>query len=823
MSVQTVFKKTALIGIATLVLPSLLAAGLPVQNSPADADRNQNAGLNGPSFDATSAAANSAVAASIDAAPANWNLSRLPQIALAAKSLSVKFKAPVFTDNPSGRALSELHSPFSLKKGALLQVKTQAGDLVRGTDANSEEVWTPSWYATAQAGNITALSPVLLHSVHPQASVSLFPGSRLKWTAEGSTAALGEKPGEWLAVAEWQDWYGVLAEPKDWVGENGISQPILLWMNSKDVLPAKSKLQNIMDSRSSLSTLQSKILTETLLAAGSPASAVKQLLGEPQVAETSANLNGQDTSRPLAGGQTWRYERPDGQFTVSFSKDGKLAAWKWILPAAGDSSAAGGTFTGGTFTGSMNGNPKLNVTSSEDFHFSYDFNPLPLASTLQVSPLWQSQGDLGYTYLLGGNDRALLLKGDDGGYSGMFENSSLYALDRATGRKLWQINTGFGTTDAIMDAERQEVTVYSNYDKETSRYVAQIRRIRLSDGKVLWTCKLPEGQNAQIAAAGGIIAVGDLNEPSADPAMLTALDAKTGQVKWKKKLNDRDYLLLNQGSGDPYLLVQQGLSLNALEPETGEAAWNMQGYGEQPDNPDRDSYFAGVNRVDPLEEQAPARWILLGNRWYLMNMKSSTILAEYPAKAGERFEALKDPRYLLIERKAAPSADVNAAAESRTAQTETAYYDAVEQRELWKLPGAADHAVLDGSTVYLMLNGLPAAVSAASGQILWQAAAAGQDNGTVNPTQFPDSGYVVLGPLLLMEYGPDLLVLNKQDGSVKGRLQNVAAGYVDLREKIARSGLLNLNGDSVYAGSANGIFTRFDAHALKSQLAAAAK
>ncbi|MNO05058.1 hypothetical protein D3C81_2262900 [compost metagenome] len=62
---------------------------------------------------------------------------------------------------------------------------------------------------------------------------------------------------------------------------------------------------------------------------------------------------------------------------------------------------------------------------------------------------------------------------------------------------------------------------------------------------------------------------------------------------------------------------------------------------------------------------------------------------------------------------------------------------------------------------------------------------------------------------LLYPFGSDLLVIHKQDGTVRGRIQNMTMGYAELRDLLTRNGTLNVSGDELYAGSANGGFSRF--------------
>ncbi|MGV2805562.1 PQQ-binding-like beta-propeller repeat protein, partial [Clostridium perfringens] len=186
----------------------------------------------------------------------------------------------------------------------------------------------------------------------------------------------------------------------------------------------------------------------------------------------------------------------------------------------------------------------------------------------------------------------LLLKGDDGGYSGMHDNSSLYAIDRGTGMKLWQEDAGFGWYTAVTDKERENVTMFSAYNPVVKDYVARVRHIRLSDGKVLGEVEPKNEFGLTMTAAQDTVVLDeplDLNETK---SLLSVLEQETGKLRWKKTLSG-EHRLLNQGTDDPYVLIEQNGQLTAYDPETGKAVWDYKVGKKFMDDPTQDPYFTG--------------------------------------------------------------------------------------------------------------------------------------------------------------------------------------------------------------------------------------
>ena len=163
-----------------------------------------------------------------------------------------------------------------------------------------------------------------------------------------------------------------------------------------------------------------------------------------------------------------------------------------------------------------------------------------------------------------------------------------------------------------------------------------------------------------------------------------------------------EHRLLNAGSGDPYVLVEQNGQLTAYDPVTGKAAWNVKVGKRVMDDPTQDPYFIGGYRYNPVSPvDMTTRWMPLGKEWVLLNTETGAREAVYPAREMERFEVLNE-RYLLVRRA------LNGEYFSGATAYESVLYDSLEDKEMWTVRGKAARGVIEGERVYLTLNGIPA-------------------------------------------------------------------------------------------------------------------
>ncbi|WP_459965900.1 outer membrane protein assembly factor BamB family protein [Paenibacillus sp. JCM 10914] len=695
--------------------------------------------------------------------------------------VTLQQRTALFPDRlTSSSNLQALKVSYYGGKGETYRISSVNGEMTQLESDSQGTIWVPSWYASQAARQVKEILPVSL-KMNNRTSVHLSPGSGLKWPVSIAGTSL-------TVVAQWKDWYGVLVSPAEWKEDYYIYRPALMWVQGKDITGKKTVPNGLLDGNSEVSIDVVRNITEFLFKKGTHASYVKKLLGEPQVKEASTNQE-QNSNLPMVIGETWRYEARDVHFTVTFSSSGKLTASEWIIPTTGAY--------------------ERRYSPGDDYEFTYSFAVIPPKKTIEASPAWRNQGNLNFTFLLEANEGVLLVKGDDGGFSGMHNHSSLYAIDRSTGKKLWQEDAGFGWYTAVADQERKHVTMFSAYNPAIKDYEARVRHIRLSDGKVLWEVKPKNAFGLTMTAAADVVILNEWLDMNGTKSVLSVLDQDTGKQLWKKTLS-KGHRLHNQSSNDSYVLIEQNGVLEAYNPKTGKAVWNYKVGRKEMNDPISDPYYTGGYRYDPV---APAdistRWMLLGSQWVLLNTRTGEREGTYPAQEMERFEVLNE-RYLLVQRALDGEYFTGATA------YESILYDSVEDKEVWTLKGRATHGVFDGERMYLTLNGIPAAVDQENGSLIWKMKTTLKANDDLS--HLVGSSLGVLDRYILLSLENDLMVLDKEDGKSLGRLHSVVTGNADLREQYARNGALSVTDQEVLVGTVNGAFIRYDAAELVEML-----
>ncbi|XEC92949.1 PQQ-binding-like beta-propeller repeat protein [Paenibacillus tarimensis] len=674
--------------------------------------------------------------------------------------------APIFPELPA-----EMNDPLTVRyygeKGYSLEVLAIEDQWVSANTSEVGKVWIPVWYGTEAAQDIIAEPPVRM-TLKPDARLSLFPDSFQQRGALENSDPI-------YSILRWEDWYGILLPPDPWYKGNQLYRAVLLWVHESDISGLEDT-NGLFAPDSTTPVDPIRHITEALLHRGMEQDIVLQILGAPHVIESSGTRN--QTGEPIRLSTIWRYERPDAHFTVTISEEGLLEEWNWILPMTDYGQARIGSY-------------------QHPSQYSYEFRGISPPFSIEMDWEWRNEGTFGYTYLMSATDDVLMLKGDDGGYSGMHYDSSLYAISRHTGETIWKVDAGFGGIWSFMDTGKEHVTVFTPYNPDQKEYLWQARHIRISDGKVLWNYEQPGAREfiAMARAKGTVLLYSQSSEKEA--GKLSVLDIRTGELKWHKTFEE-PYQILNRSAEDPYILLQHQDTLQALHPKTGKPQWRLK--ADQPLDEERmrfaDYFFEPY--VNPFDPDHSKRWIRLGMERLQIDVKSGLVNARCPIQLNEAVQAIDD-RYLLIQK---PLGDMEF---WKASLFKTGFYDTKTGMTLWTLPGMAHGAVIKGERVFMIVDGLPTAINKKTGEVEWQVQTSGFGS---NMNNYLFGRFTLLKERLLLPYGKDLLIIDKQEGLVLHRIQNVLFGYPDLRETETLNGLINRDGEAVYIGSANGYFSK---------------
>lgn len=670
---------------------------------------------------------------------------------------------------------------YSSTQGSL-QIDAVRGEWIKLKGSDYTEFWIPGWYTSKESRSLTKTMPQTF-TLRSGSKLYLFPGSQATWS---SGAFLKDQA---LIVAATKDWYGVSIAPRVWSKESSTYRPALLWVKAQDVAQHTKVADGWFSKPLGMPTSTIRHLTDIVLNSKTTSKQVAQWLGEPDWQEHSGNLN--DTGYVMNIGKTWRYEQADAHFLVTFNENGRLVRARWNISQDNRNGVVSNWEFGG----------------SDDYPFTTKIYGTMLPATLPWNSVWTNQGDINYTFLEAATDDVLLMKGDDGGFSGGYYEGSIYALDRHSGKKLWGINGGFGRQQAEVDAGRQYVTLYTDYDPDKKEYVDRIRHLQLKSGDVVWeyTPKQKFRLNGITAAKNVVVVSSPVVEGSSN-SWLTVLDSANGKTLWTRKLST-GYQLLNKGSDDPYVMYSEKNQLVAADPQSGRTVWSIKVGKPTVDHPENNPYFDGIYRLDPFASTQPERWMLLRDQWALLDLNTGKKLAQFPARNGQQFEVLSDGKLLIRENK---KGDIY----GEYADFTTTLYDAKSGTKRWTQKGKIERGFVEDNQLYVIKNGYPAALAYDTGETRWNT------QNTISSLRYPTNqgSYVVIEDQLLLPMGEDLLVMDKNNGTLIGRVHDVVMGTPEHRDRNAKNGTMNRFGNEVYIGSSNGRFSIYDANDLHTDI-----
>nr|WP_275446138.1 PQQ-binding-like beta-propeller repeat protein [Paenibacillus sp. ACRSA] len=383
----------------------------------------------------------------------------------------------------------------------------------------------------------------------------------------------------------------------------------------------------------------------------------------------------------------------------------------------------------------------------------------------------------------------------------------MYALDRHSGEKLWEINAGFGIQQAQMDIEREHVTLFTDFNPDKKSYNDRVRQLRLNDGKVMWGFNPKQGYEVNyVTAAKNVVVVDSRLSETSNGGHLSVLNSKNGKILWTRKLN-MDYQLLNQRAEDPYVLYWDKGKLTAADPLTGRVVWNIVAKKSTVDHPENNPYFDGIYRKDPFQSAKPERWMLLADQWTLVDLNTGKKREHFAAKQEQQIEVLNDGMVLIRENK---HGDQYGEYEDFT----TTLYDPQRGQKRWSVNAKIERGLVENEQVYVIRNGSPAALEYKTGKLRWSVK---QTLGTVSHT-INQGSYTLIDDQLLLPMRADLLVFNSQNGELLGRVYDIVTGEPEHRERQAKNGAINRIGDEVYIGSSNGRFSLYQSKDLLTEM-----
>ncbi|WP_339182107.1 PQQ-binding-like beta-propeller repeat protein [Paenibacillus sp. FSL R5-0701] len=687
---------------------------------------------------------------------------------------------PLFKNRRDGSvAADQLGIEYYTTKNEKYTLASVRGEWVQLKSTDHGDFWLPSWYALKESRSMTETAPQSF-TLQSGSKLYLAPDSSTTWSFE---KALTDKA---VIVAKWKGWYGVSIAPRVWNKESFTYRPGLFWIKAQAIEQRMNVADGWFQQDASLPTLVIRHLTDIKLDKATTSKQVAGWLGEPDWKESSSNLN--YTGDSMSIGQTWRYERADGQLLVTFNKNGRLVRTRWNLAQDNRNAAVS----------------DWNISRTDEYGFTTKIYGTTLPTTIPWKPVWTNQGDINYTFLQAATDDVLLMKGDDGGFSGDYYEGSIYALDRHSGQKLWGINGGFGRQQAEVDTARQYVTIYTDYDPDKKKYVDRIRHLNLKNGEVTWTYTPKQNFRLNgITVAKNVVVVDNPVVESSSNSWLTVLNNANGKTLWTRKLAT-GYELLNKSADDPYVLFWEKNKLIAADPQSGRTVWSLKGKRTTIEQLGNDPYFDGIERRDPFATMNAKRWISLDNQWLLLDLNTGKKLAQFPARAGQRFEVLNDGMLLIRENQ-------NGDHYGENEDFKTTLYDAKTGKTRWTLKGKIERGLVEEDQLYVIKNGYPAALDYKTGETSWDT------KDTIATLRHPTNqgSYLVIDDQLLLPMDENLLVINKKNGALLGRVHDVVIGNPEHRDRDAKNGTINRIGNEVYVGSSNGRFRVYEASRLQ--------
>ncbi|RXZ77509.1 hypothetical protein EBB07_30795 [Paenibacillaceae bacterium] len=623
-------------------------------------------------------------------------------------------------------------------------------------DLEGSRGWVPLWYLTEKAMEI--------REIKPQRMIMTGSGTA-EWYPNAGLSAAELVQGESVYIfEEYGDYYGAVAP----LSKKADQSPGLVWIK-KSLLrsdeEADSGYTPLLSADTKLDSDLLEIAVNSLLRLGESKKRIREVFGEPHFIETSNNVI--PTGEPMKTLEQWRYEHAETLLVMTWDEDGGLRGYLFEAEDAEHRSIA----------------------------------------SRRLDWQWRVQSDMAYNFLIGQAENLLLIAGHDGGFSGMHYDSNLYAVNRHSGAKVWQVDLDFSLIGYVM-SEDEKYIAFMSYDSNPEYEGKTIYRVHVIDtqtGEKRWEKELQYATDKDqvwgigIAAAGQTLAVGVAlgDDSGGRRGKIQAWEMDSGEPMWERSFDQAVYLHAGYFA-ESRLLAQIGpygldggisAGVIGLDPISGKTAWTNR------KRELRTSHGLGGDGRN-FKPGAGEVWTFSEDAWVLTEIATGKEKLSLPYEEGYYIYSHINDRYIL-QVKSRDGKPLHLSGDTATSLIEAKSGDAI-----WTVNGSGWRGKVDGGYIYYSIDEHVRMAQLATGKVIWET--------DVNSSAFvPYRDY-----LLVNNHAGDVVALNKSDGSIAWRLSDARVGWLDSYYPYFEYGMITGLDGTIYLGSSNGYFTKvanFDA------------
>jgi outer membrane protein assembly factor BamB len=408
--------------------------------------------------------------------------------------------------------------------------------------------------------------------------------------------------------------------------------------------------------------------------------------------------------------------------------------------------------------------------------------------------IWRVKSDLPYNFLIGELSEKLLIGGHDGGFSGMHDYSNLYALNRETGEKLWQVDYGFNLLNFLI-SEDEKSLVYLEYDANKNNAKQSFYRLSAIDtntGNMLWDMEIvfdtPVWNVLVSAAQHTVQLLAVTGDEAKKQTILQGYDMISGKRLWEKEFEGQTELR-HQHYATPVLLVQKGgfydayTELQGLDAATGRTLWTMPGR----------KFTTGV--AEQIQEDlrnftndASTVWTLSENSLILVDAAVGKELLELPFNDSYYYSRINEQFLLQLHA-------TDGEKQYNSNSIVTSFIDLKSGKPIWSIDGRVYRGDIDDNVLYAVRDRELVAIEWRTGEIVWT-------------STVPAELVTVFGDYLYVKVGTDVIVLSKEDGFGGELLRDTRIDHYIIGDSYYNYGLMTNLNEELYIGSMDGTFTR---------------